>query len=81
MGVIQNIWISNVKMSALHYIGKNDTREQSFMINTHQEQALLNTLLAGRDPNLYRKLYGLRNARRLAAGDARRIRQEHGDAL
>ena len=50
-------------MSALHYIGKNDTREQSFMINTHQEQALLNTLLAGRDPNLYRKLYGLRNAR------------------
>ena len=28
-------------MSALHYTGKNDTKEQGFMINTHQEQALL----------------------------------------
>ena len=51
------------KMSALHYIGKNDTREQGFMLNAHQEQALLNTLLAGRHPDLYRRLYGVRNAR------------------
>ena len=35
-------------MSALHYIGKNDTKEQGFMINAHQEQALLVTLLQGR---------------------------------
>ena len=33
------------------------------MINAHQEQALLHTLLSGRHPNLYRQLYGLRNAR------------------
>ena len=59
MGVIRNIRNSNVKMSALHYFGKNDTREQGFMLNAHQEQALLNTLLA----DLYRRLYGLRNAR------------------
>ena len=50
-------------MSALHYIGKNDTKEQGFMINTHQEQALLLTLLQGRDPDLYQKLYGQRHVR------------------
>ena len=40
-------------MSALHYTGKNDTKEQGFMINAHQEQAMLLTLLQGRDPDLY----------------------------
>ena len=68
-------------MSALHYIGKNDTREQGFMLNVHQEQALLHTLLAGRHPDLYRRLYGVRNARDVWPGDARRLGQEHGDAL
>ena len=37
-------------MSALHYTGKNDTKEQGFMINAHQEQAMILTLLQGRDP-------------------------------
>ena len=50
-------------MSALHYIGKNDTKEQGFMINAHQEQALLVTLLEGRDPDLYQRLYGTRYVR------------------
>ena len=50
-------------MSALHCIGKNDTKEQGFMINTHQEQALLLTLLQGRDPDLYQRLYGTRYVR------------------
>ena len=50
-------------MSALHYIGKNDTKEQGFMINAHQEQALLVTLLEGRHPDLYQRLYGTRHVR------------------
>ena len=50
-------------MSALHYTGKNDTKEQGFMINAHQEQALLLTLLQGRDPDLYARLYGQRHVR------------------
>ena len=45
-------------MSALHYTGKNDTREQGFMINTHQEQALLLTLLQGRDPTYTKSCTG-----------------------
>ena len=49
-------------MSALHYIGKNDTKEQGFMINAHQEQALLVTLLQGRHP-VYQRLYGQRHVR------------------
>ena len=44
-------------MSALHYIGKN-TKEQGFMI-----KALLLTLLQGRDPDLYARLYGQRHVR------------------
>ena len=47
-------------MSALHYI---DTKEQGFMINAHQEQALLVTLLQGRHPDLYQRLYGQRHVR------------------
>ena len=54
-------------MSALHYIGRNDTTEQAFMLSELQEQALLNSLLRGRDDSLYDKLYGTRYVRRLAA--------------
>ncbi len=50
-------------MSALHYIGRNDTTEQAFMLSELQEQALLNSLLRGRDDSLYDKLYGTRYAR------------------
>jgi hypothetical protein len=50
-------------MSALHYIGRNDTTEQAFMLSELQEQALLNSLLRGRDDSLYDKLYGTRYVR------------------
>ena len=50
-------------MSALHYIGRNDTTEQAFMLSEIQEQALLNSLLRGRDDSLYDKLYGTRYVR------------------
>jgi len=50
-------------MSALHYTGRNDTQDDAFMINAHQEQALLHTLLQGRHPDLYSRLYGLRHVR------------------
>ena len=50
-------------MSALHFIGKTDTREESFLIGEQQEQALVNQLLQGRDPMLYEMLYGQRHVR------------------
>ncbi len=50
-------------MSALHFIGKTDTREEAFILSELQEQALLQTLLQGRDPRLYQQLYGLKNVR------------------
>ena len=50
-------------MSALNYIGRNDTSEQAFMLTELQEQALLNSLLRGRDDRLYDKLYGTRYVR------------------
>ena len=51
------------KMSALHFLGKVDRPELSFLINEQQQQALLNTLLQGRDPSLYSMLYGTRYVR------------------
>ena len=50
-------------MSALLFIGKTDTREESFVLGELQEQALVNQLLQGRDPVLYEMLYGQRNVR------------------
>ena len=50
-------------MSALHFIGKVDRPEQSFLINEQQQQALMNVLLQGRDPQLYQMLYGQRHVR------------------
>ena len=43
-------------MSALHFIGKVDRPEQSFLINEQQQQALMNVLLQG-------MLYGQRHVR------------------
>lgn len=45
-------------MSALHFIGKTDTKEEAFVLNELQEQALMKTLLENRDPRLYKMLYG-----------------------
>jgi len=50
-------------MSALHFIGFTDTKEEALILNQIQEQALLQTLLQGRDPRLYQQLYGLKNVR------------------
>ena len=50
-------------MSALHFLGKVDRPEQSFLINEQQQQALMNVLLQGRDPQLYQMLYGQRHVR------------------
>ena len=50
-------------MSALNYIGRNDSTDQAFMLSELQEQALLNSLLRGRDDVLYDKLYGTRHVR------------------
>ena len=50
-------------MSALHFLGRTDTREEAFILSELQEQALLQTLLQGRDPRLYQQLYGLKNVR------------------
>lgn len=50
-------------MSALHFLGRTDTREESLMISEQQEQALVNQLLQGRDPVLYEMLYGQRHVR------------------
>ena len=50
-------------MSALHFIGRTDTKEEALLLTQQQEQALLQTLLQGRDPRLYQQLYGLKNVR------------------
>jgi len=50
-------------MSALHFLGRTDTREEAFILSELQEQALLQTLLQGRDPRLYQQLYGLKDVR------------------
>ena len=50
-------------MSALHFIGKTDTKEEMLVMNQHKEQAVLKTLLQDRDPHLYREIYGLKYVR------------------
>ena len=50
-------------MSALHFIGKTDTKEEALLLTEQQEQALMKVLLQGRDPRLYQQLYGLKNVR------------------
>ena len=50
-------------MSALHFIGKVDSREEMLLLTQQQEQAVLKRLLEGRDPRLYRELYGLKHVR------------------
>ena len=50
-------------MSALHFLGKTDTKEEALILSQQQEQALMWRLLQGRDPRLYQQLYGLKNVR------------------
>ena len=50
-------------MSALHVLGRTDTKEEALILNQLQEHAVLQTLLQGRDPRLYQQLYGLKNVR------------------
>ena len=53
----------NHQMSALHFLGRTDTKEEALILNQLQEHAVLQTLLQGRDPRLYQQLYGLKNVR------------------
>ena len=50
-------------MSALHFLGKVDRKEEMLILNRQQEQAVLKTLLKNRGPHLYREMYGLKNVR------------------
>ena len=50
-------------MSALHFLGKTDTKEEALILSQQQEQALMWRLLQGRDPRLYQQLYGLKDVR------------------
>ena len=50
-------------MSALHFIGRLDRKDEMLILNEQQEQALLRRLLQGRDPQLYNQLYGIRRVR------------------
>ena len=50
-------------LGPLHFIGKVDRQEEMLILNQQKEQAVLKTLLKGRDPHLYDKLYGVRRVR------------------
>ena len=50
-------------LGPLHFTGKVDRQEEMLILNQQQEQAVLKTLLQGRDPHLYNKLYGYRRVR------------------
>ena len=47
----------------MHFIGKVDRQEESFMLNAQKEQAVMKTLLQNRDPATYNMLYGYRRVR------------------
>ena len=50
-------------MSALHFIGKPDTKESMLLMNEQEEKALLRRLLEGRDDALLQRLYGIKPVR------------------
>jgi hypothetical protein len=50
-------------LGPLHFTGKIDRQEEMLILNQQQEQAVLKTLLQGRDKHLYDKLYGIKNVR------------------
>ena len=47
----------------MHFIGKVDRQEESFMLNAQKEQAVMKTLLQDRDPATYNMLYGYKRVR------------------
>ena len=50
-------------LGPLHFIGKVDRQEEMLILNQEKEQAVMKTLLQGRDPHLYDKLYGYKRVR------------------
>ena len=58
---------------ALSFIGKLDRREESMILNQHQEQALIKRLLNGRDDKQYRDLFRLRRVRNVYTPDTRGV--------
>ena len=47
----------------MHFTGFLDKQEEAFMLSAEKEQAVLKTLLRGRDPEMYNTLYGYRRVR------------------
>ena len=50
-------------LGPLHFTGKVDSKEESFILNAQQEQSVLKTLMRVRDPKLYQNLYGYKRVR------------------
>ena len=50
-------------LGPLHFTGKVDKQEEMLILNAQKEQAVLKTLLQGRDPKAYNTLYGYRRVR------------------
>ena len=50
-------------LGPLHFTGKVDKQEEMLILNAQKEQAVLKTLLQGRDPQAYNTLYGHRRVR------------------
>ena len=50
-------------MSALHFLGRTDTKEEALILSQQQEQALMHRLLQGRDDALLSKLYARKPVR------------------
>ena len=50
-------------LGPLHFTGKVDRQEEMLILNEQREQAVLKTLLEGRDPHLYTQLYGYKRVR------------------
>ena len=48
---------------ALSFIGRLDRREESIVMNQLQEQAFVERLNGNRDPQLMRKLFGMKSVR------------------
>ena len=50
-------------MSALHFLGKVDRKEEMLIMNQQQEHAFIKRLVGGSDMQLVHRLYGSRKVR------------------